>query len=174
MGFDSISVTPLSPHIGAEVEGVDLREPLRSEQVEEVHAALMRHLVVFFRDQPIDFVAHKRFCSYFGAMKDGKYGSERIGTYLGIRGHSLPKISPMSRLSSKARKVRPAGAVNPGSGEQTLQLSANLQAGAVLTASGNLRAGAVQIPRGFACFPRRHDCSTGRDDLFVEPVEPLW
>ncbi len=68
MGFDTISVTPLSPHIGAEIAGLDLREPMSKQQVEEVHEALMRHLVVFFRDQPIDFVAHKRFCSHFGAL----------------------------------------------------------------------------------------------------------
>ena len=68
MDFDTISVTSLSPHIGAEIAGLDLREPLSSRQVEEVHEALMRHLVVFFRDQPIDFAAHKRFCGYFGEM----------------------------------------------------------------------------------------------------------
>ena len=61
MAFDTINVTPLSPHIGAEISGIDLREPLSNRQVEEVHEALMRHLVIFFHDQPIDFVAHKRF-----------------------------------------------------------------------------------------------------------------
>ena len=68
MGFDTISVTPLSPHIGAEIAGLDLREPLSNRQVEEVHEALLRHLVIFFHDQPIDFVAHKRFASYFGEL----------------------------------------------------------------------------------------------------------
>ena len=68
MAFDTINVTPLSPHIGAEISGIDLREPLSNRQVEEVHEALMRHLVIFFHDQPIDFVAHKRFASYFGEL----------------------------------------------------------------------------------------------------------
>ncbi|MFN0303301.1 MAG: hypothetical protein ACKVQU_23420 [Burkholderiales bacterium] len=35
------------------------RAPLISQQVDEVHEALMQHLVVFFRNQPIDFVTHK-------------------------------------------------------------------------------------------------------------------
>lgn len=68
MTFDTIGVTPLSPHIGAEITGVDLREPLTNRQVEEVHAALLRYLVVFFHDQPINFDDHKRLAQYFGEL----------------------------------------------------------------------------------------------------------
>lgn len=68
MSFDTISVTPLSPHIGAEIADIDLREPLTNRQVEELHEALMRHLVIFFHNQQIDFVAHQRLASYFGEL----------------------------------------------------------------------------------------------------------
>jgi alpha-ketoglutarate-dependent taurine dioxygenase len=68
MGFETIQVTPLSPHVGAEISGVDLRAPLGNRQVSELHDALIRHLVIFFHDQPIDFDAHKRFARYFGDL----------------------------------------------------------------------------------------------------------
>lgn len=68
MDFDAISVTPLSPHVGAQIDGIDLRKPLTNRQVEEVNEALIRHLVIFFHDQPIDFKAHQRFAAYFGEL----------------------------------------------------------------------------------------------------------
>lgn len=68
MTFDTIGVTPLSPHVGAEITGIDLREPLTNRQVEEVHEALLRHLVIFFRDQPIDFDDQTRLAQYFGEL----------------------------------------------------------------------------------------------------------
>lgn len=68
MEYDTIQVTPLSPHVGAEIAGVDLQAPLTNRQVDELHEALIRHLVIFFRDQPIDFDAHSRFARYFGEL----------------------------------------------------------------------------------------------------------
>ena len=52
-GYRRIGVDPLTPTIGAEVSGVDLRDPLDDETFEEVHRALIEHGVVFFRDQAI-------------------------------------------------------------------------------------------------------------------------
>ncbi len=66
--YDTITVTPLSPHIGAEVSGIDLQEPLTNRQIDELHSALIRHLVLFFHDQPIDFDAHARLAAYFGEL----------------------------------------------------------------------------------------------------------
>ena len=63
-----ISVTQLSPHVGAEIGGVDLTRPLSPEEVREIHDALMAHGVVFFRDQRIDFDQHRAFALYFGEL----------------------------------------------------------------------------------------------------------
>ena len=52
--FETIRVTPVTPMVGAEIAGVDLKKPLTDAAVCEIHAALMAHGVVFFRDQPID------------------------------------------------------------------------------------------------------------------------
>ncbi len=62
----NIEVTPLTPHIGAEIGGVDLREPLSDEQLSGIKAALWSHGVIFFRDQRISFDQHIRFARYFG------------------------------------------------------------------------------------------------------------
>ena len=55
MPYERISVTPLSPVIGAEVSGVDLSQPLGNQLFQEIHDALIEHQVIFFRDQKIIF-----------------------------------------------------------------------------------------------------------------------
>ena len=40
MGYETIAVTPVTPRIGANVEGVTLGKPLSNRQVEELHQAL--------------------------------------------------------------------------------------------------------------------------------------
>lgn len=52
-GFASFTVEPVSPTIGAVVGGIDLRRPLERPVFAELHRALMRYLVLFFRDQDI-------------------------------------------------------------------------------------------------------------------------
>ena len=50
------------------MEDVSLANALSNRQVEELHCALAEHLVLFFRDQPMDVEAHKRFGRYFGEL----------------------------------------------------------------------------------------------------------
>lgn len=65
-GSRHIGVHPLTGHIGAEIEGVDLRRPLDPAAVEEIRAALLKWKVVFFRDQPLTHEQHVAFASAFG------------------------------------------------------------------------------------------------------------
>jgi taurine dioxygenase len=51
MDYRTIQVTPCSPVIGAEIRGVDLRQPLADDQWSEVRDAFHRYSVIFFRDQ---------------------------------------------------------------------------------------------------------------------------
>src|SRR3954452_24471379 len=60
----------LSPAIGAVVHGLDLQEPLGAAR-DEVHDALMRHLVVFFRDQPLTQAQQLAFAANFGEPVPG-------------------------------------------------------------------------------------------------------
>ena len=51
-----------------DIPGVDLRRELDNETFAEIHQALLDHLVIFFRDQDIDFEQHQRFAQYFGKL----------------------------------------------------------------------------------------------------------
>lgn len=79
-----IEVTPLNNVIGAQVDGIDLRQPLDEEQRQEIRAALNRHLVLFFRDQQITDDEQLAFARNFG---------EPFDPYLDSRG-----MDPTERL----------------------------------------------------------------------------
>ena len=64
----ALQATPLSPHIGAEISGVDLSEDLSDEVIAEIRSALVDHKVIFFRDQKLDFDRHKAFGRRFGEL----------------------------------------------------------------------------------------------------------
>ena len=66
--YKTITVTPSSPHIGAEIGNIDLTKPLSPEQIAEVKDAFTRHLVIFFRDQRISFDDQIRLASHFGPL----------------------------------------------------------------------------------------------------------
>jgi taurine dioxygenase len=68
MAFERISVTPLSPIIGAEISGVDLSKPLGNQTFQEIHDALVTHQVIFFRDQEMTLEQHKAFARLFGKL----------------------------------------------------------------------------------------------------------
>ena len=68
MLYETIRVTLATPHIGAEVEGVDLAREPSNRQVDELHTALAAHQVLFFRDQRLDYDAAKTFGRQFGEL----------------------------------------------------------------------------------------------------------
>lgn len=61
-----MQISPLNPVIGAEISGIDLTRPLSDDEGAALRKALIDHLVIFFRDQPLDFEAHKRLARHFG------------------------------------------------------------------------------------------------------------
>ena len=63
-----LDVRPLTGTIGAEIRGVDLREPLDDAAVAEIRGLWMRHKVVFFRDQHLEPVHQVAFARRFGAL----------------------------------------------------------------------------------------------------------
>ena len=72
--YDAISVTPASPHIGAEIGEIDLTRPLAPEQLDQLKAAFTQYQVLFFRDQKISFEDQIRLASYFGPL--GKHAGK--------------------------------------------------------------------------------------------------
>ena len=63
-----ISVTPLHPHIGAEILGVDLRVPVSPDLFAEIEAAFNRHAVLVFPDQPLSDEQQIAFSLLFGPL----------------------------------------------------------------------------------------------------------
>lgn len=59
---------PLTPLLGTEVSGIDLREELDAETVAALRQALLARKVLFFRDQPITDADQVRFSRYFGGV----------------------------------------------------------------------------------------------------------
>ena len=68
MSYQTIEVHKSTPNIGAEILGVDLSKPLGNQQFQEVHDALMDHLVIFFRNQRVNAEQHKAFGRRFGGL----------------------------------------------------------------------------------------------------------
>ena len=68
MQYDNIRVKPVTATIGAEIEGVDLGQPLNNQTFAEVRQALLDHCVIFFRDQELDHESQKEFGRKFGEL----------------------------------------------------------------------------------------------------------
>ncbi|CAO3359090.1 TauD/TfdA dioxygenase family protein [Azospirillum melinis] len=84
-----IGVHPLTGHIGAEIDGIDLRAPLEPAVVAEIKEALLKWKVVFFRDQPLSHDQHVAFASAFGAPTIGH------AVYGFVEGH--PQVYSVAR-----------------------------------------------------------------------------
>jgi alpha-ketoglutarate-dependent sulfate ester dioxygenase len=67
---DDVAVRPLQPTIGAEISGVDLREPLTDAVRDQIKAAILEYKVVFFRDQELTREQHVAFAARFGPLYD--------------------------------------------------------------------------------------------------------
>ena len=63
-----LTVRPLAGALGAEIAGVDLARPLDDATFAEIHAALLDHLVIFFRDQRLTPEQHIAFGKRFGEL----------------------------------------------------------------------------------------------------------
>ena len=61
-------IRPVQPTIGAEIAGVDLSRKLAPEQIAAIRAAVIKHKVVFFRDQSLDNDQHAAFAAEFGPL----------------------------------------------------------------------------------------------------------
>jgi taurine dioxygenase len=68
MTYQTFEIDTLTPHIGAEVIGVDLAKPLSNEQFSELYQAWLDWKVLVFRDQHLDREQHKAFARRFGKL----------------------------------------------------------------------------------------------------------
>jgi taurine dioxygenase len=67
--YERLRLRPCSPTIGAEVLGLDLREPLAPETWTELNRALLEWKVLFFRDQDLTVEQHRDFAARWGPLE---------------------------------------------------------------------------------------------------------
>ena len=67
----AIKVEPLTCAIGAEILNVNIGEAVRdADLMEEIRSLLLKHKVIFFRDQDISRADHVAFARHFGELED--------------------------------------------------------------------------------------------------------
>lgn len=74
-----VQIRRLSLNVGAEVSGLDLRQPLDAAVRRQLYDALMQHLVLFFRDQDITPQDQVAFARGFGTLDmKGRAAFEKV------------------------------------------------------------------------------------------------
>ena len=66
-----MDVRPCTVHIGADIDGVDLSQPLSDDEVAQIWAAVLEWKVVFFRGQSLDHDSQVALARQFGAPTPG-------------------------------------------------------------------------------------------------------
>ena len=94
----SFEVEPLAPTLGAEVHGLDLREALSPNDLAGVEAALLEHLVLFFRAQPLSVEQQLARARQFGEVEPHAFGPhDPKCTEVGVLDQSTPQYDGSNR-----------------------------------------------------------------------------
>lgn len=94
--YRHIEVSPLTGVLGAEITGVDLRQPLPSEAWQEIRQAFSDHQVIMFPNQPITHEQHLEFSRHFGEVI-------RLPQLHSVDGH--PEVQIIRRLATDTGRV---------------------------------------------------------------------
>ena len=63
-----MEIQTLGPALGALIEGIDLTRDISENQREQLHAALLKHQVLFFEKQPITPLQQRALAARFGSL----------------------------------------------------------------------------------------------------------
>lgn len=64
-----ISAQPIAAALGAEITGIDLSQPLSESTIQALNDLLVKHQVIFFRNQDIGPAQHKALAEAFGPLQ---------------------------------------------------------------------------------------------------------
>src|SRR5213595_3153311 len=64
-----VTIRPFAAGLGADISGVDIREPLGAADRDTIRAAWLANLVLRFRDQPMTDEQHMAFTRQFGDIE---------------------------------------------------------------------------------------------------------
>ncbi len=97
-----IVVTPLHPHVGAEIAGVDLAALIPPSLAAEIEAAINRHAVLVFRDQKLTDAHQLAFSRLFGQL-------ETSPNYVSGDKSRLPseELADISNIDAQGRVLPP-------------------------------------------------------------------
>ncbi|WP_408591171.1 TauD/TfdA dioxygenase family protein [Novosphingobium sp.] len=113
----ALTVKPLTPILGAEVGGIDLRQELDAQTAARVREALLAHKVLVFRDQPLTDDEQIRFSRIFGkvtpahpitnGLPDQPAIMQNVKSVMTSRVNELDAIARQQlRANSKGRRLR--------------------------------------------------------------------
>jgi taurine dioxygenase len=95
----SATIEPSSAALGARVTGIDLSQPLDSDQFETLHQAILDHQVLVLPDQNMSEDDHVRFTEMWGSMpvrdryknrNEKRLGNEKIMLVTNVRENGKP------------------------------------------------------------------------------------
>jgi taurine dioxygenase len=108
---DRVTVTPLSPVLGAEISGVDLTKDLSDDVVAQIQRAWNDHIVIVFRGQELSQEDQLRFAAKFGPLAQRKRAPEQLRS----RAEGVLQLDPHVLLvSNKKINGVPVGAFGDG------------------------------------------------------------
>lgn len=89
--MSALTIEPVHNDFGARITGIDLKSPIREDQVAEIHTAIDEYSLVIFPDQHLDDDAHLAFTRLLGEPEPShvKLGQEGIIEYFGTIGNVL-------------------------------------------------------------------------------------
>ena len=93
--YPSFDLHALTPHMGAEIDGLDLSQPLDEDQSRDLDAAFRDWMVLVFRDQELGRDQHKAFGRRFGELHS--HPMHKVG----LRGDD-PEILPVVTTADSA------------------------------------------------------------------------
>jgi alpha-ketoglutarate-dependent 2,4-dichlorophenoxyacetate dioxygenase len=94
----ALAITPLHPHIGAEIGGLDVNRPIDDATLAALWAAIDDHAVLVFRDQQITDEQLRSFAARFGELEIGRSAARG-----GRRRLQFPEIGDISNLDEDNR-----------------------------------------------------------------------
>src|SRR5437016_4035882 len=106
----TIDVLPFEAGLGADIRGVDIRQPLTPMERDQIRAAWLNHLVLRFREQSMTDEQHMAFTRQFGelefnpaALIEKQYG---VSTQTdGRRKEIPPEISVISNIVEDGKPI---------------------------------------------------------------------
>lgn len=98
----TLSIRKLHPHIGAEVLGIDLHEPMDEALIEALRDAFHRHSVLVFRNQDITDEEQVAFSRRFGELEQTSFAVAAPNAYV----YSLSNVDDQGNVLERNAERR--------------------------------------------------------------------